>query len=124
MPWEVSDYCPKSINFVVDKPPPKFVDFNAYYSSSGGVVVCPTCNGTAIVSNFTEWVHLGGLDQNSMFNIDPLLDTSSLATDKRGIHVQDGSPALALGFHNFAYGPRTRTPTRTRTDKTTQPVAV
>jgi hypothetical protein len=107
--WMVSNYCPRGRMDTV--PPPTTVDFNVYFSGAtpgARVVVCPIYDSKKkeVVSNFTAWTHVAGLDVHSLFDQDPMLDTSSLATTKRGVHVRSGSPALALGFHNFQYGPR------------------
>jgi hypothetical protein len=107
IPWKASNYCPNSPSFVAENPPPTFVDRNLYFSDDiAGVVVCLSDVERNYPNSTWKWTQVGGLDKHSVFNVDPLLDTSSIATDKRGIRVKEGSPALALGFRNFAYGPR------------------
>ena len=53
-----------------------------------------------------------GLDQHSLFDVDPMLRNAERADSDDwpfGIRLDDKSPALGLGgFKNFAYGPRTR----------------
>eukprot|EP00935_MAST-01C_sp_MAST-1C-sp1_P002386 g2386.t1 len=74
--WWVSNFCP----FEADVPPPTTVDNNAYFSAAAAdarTVVCPLFNGTAVVSNMTAWTEVGGLDAHSLFDQDPMLDTSS-----------------------------------------------
>jgi hypothetical protein len=77
-------------------PKPTTMDYNVYWSQGGSVRMLP---------NQTAAQDLLGLDVHSLIGTeDPLLDLSDLSA----VHVREGSPALRLGFHNFAYGPRGR----------------
>ena len=76
-------------------PKPAVLDYNLYYSAGpdGSVAMKP---------NVTVARSLFGMDVHSLIDSDPLLNL----TDLGAVHVQEGSPALKLGFINFPYGPR------------------
>jgi len=96
VPYIINNYDTKAM---ARRVPYSAVDNNIYFAAGSTVA---TLHGHA------DWL-AAGLDAHSLWDVDPLLLNADAATNPNfpfGIKLGAGSPAFALGFHNFAYGPR------------------
>ena len=95
-PYLVNNYDAKN---TARRVPYSVVDNNVYFAAGSTV---------ATLHSRADWL-AAGLDAHSLWDVDPLLLNADAATNPNfpfGIKLGAGSPAFALGFHNFAYGPR------------------
>ena len=97
--WKFSSYCVNNATLV---PPPSIVDWNMYYALNNATKL-------GFCRSYQYWTKGLGLDQHSLFHVDPQLENIQPGSTGYpfSVRVGEASPAIAnLGFLEFKYGPR------------------